>query len=471
MPTQHVFGGGTTATVIHPLAFLAMVLGIGLILFLPRRSLIGAFIPLALLIPLAQQLYVAGVHVFVLRALVLTGMGRMLWTRVATKNPVLPYGFNIVDKLFLVWALSRAAAVILLYKEMGAVTNQMGFLWDALGGYFLLRFAIRDKEDITRCVKALAVVACILAVTMANEKLHNQNVFGYLGGSTPIVPQVRDGAIRAQGPFAHPILAGSFAATLFCLFAWLWQSGKSKLMAGFGVVASAVMVICSASSTPLFAYVAGIGVILFWPLRKQMRVIRWGIVIALVSLHLIMKAPVWFLIAHIDLVAGNSGYHRAMLIDTFLRHFKDWWLIGTNQTGDWGWDMWDLSNQFVAEGETGGLLTLVLFIAVISKSFGRIGNARKRVRANRNDEWLLWFLGGALFTNCVAYFGISYFDQTAVAWYALLAMITAATAPILMLKKTSQPDAMPVLAYAGGEQPGSFSPAGEPEWAGTLEKF
>ena len=46
-------------------------------------------------------------------------------------------------------------------------------------------------------------------------------------------------------------------------------------------------------------------------------------------------------------------------------------------------------------------------------------------------EWLLWLIGVALFSHCVGFFGISYFDQTRFAWYALLAIISAATAPRL----------------------------------------
>ena len=38
----------------------------------------------------------------------------------------------------------------------------------------------------------------------------------------------------------------------------------------------------------------------------------------------------------------------------------------------------------------------------------------------------MWALGSALFAHVVSFFGISYFDQTIVAWYALLAMISAA---------------------------------------------
>ena len=37
----------------------------------------------------------------------------------------------------------------------------------------------------------------------------------------------------------------------------------------------------------------------FWPLRKEMRIIRWGFVLTLVALHLYMKAPVWHLISRV----------------------------------------------------------------------------------------------------------------------------------------------------------------------------
>jgi hypothetical protein len=70
------------------------------------------------------------------------------------------------------------------------------------------------------------------------------------------------------------------------------------------------------------------------------------------------------------------------------------------------------------------LATFVLFIAVISRSFGRIGTARKLVQGNRNEEWLLWCLGAAVFAHVVVFFGIDYFDQMEFAWLALLAMIS-----------------------------------------------
>jgi hypothetical protein len=93
--------------------------------------------------------------------------------------------------------------------------------------------------------------------------------------------------------------------------------------------------------------------------------------------------------------------------------------------------MWDLCNQYVAEGLSGGLITLVVFITMISRSFSRIGTSRRLATSNRQEEWFLWALGVTLFSHIVAFFGISYFDQTKISWYVLLAVISAATAKYL----------------------------------------
>ena len=141
-----------------------------------------------------------------------------------------------------------------------------------------------------------------------------------------------------------------------------------------------------------------------------------------------MKAPVWFLIARVHLVSGSTGWHRANLIDVFFRHFGDWRLLGTDKQATWGFgNLDDLCEQWIAEGETGGLATLACFILLITRSFSRIGKARRRVEHEPKREWLLWLIGVTLFAHCVGYFGISYFDQTKYSWFALLAMITVVT--------------------------------------------
>ena len=364
--------------------------------------------------------------------LILFGWIRIGVAKISSRTELASGGFTSVDKIFLLWAILRATATYLEFLQVGAIVSQCGFLMDSLGGFFLLRFLIRDEEDVLRVTKTFAFIVAILALTMLNEKFRAQNLFGFIGGR--LTPFVRDGAIRSQGAFEGPIPAGTFAATLLCLFVWLGQAGRSKLLGVVGVISAFVMVITSASSTPLVASMAAIAGIAMWPLRGKMRLVRWSVLILLVSLHLVMKSPVWFLINRVDFVSGNSGYHRALLIDMCINHFWDWWLIGVQSTASWGWDMWDQANQFVSEAESGGLATLICFVLILSRSFGRIGNARKLVDGDRKKEWMLWLLGVALFSYIVAFFGISYGDQLMFSWLTLLALISTATGSILQPK-------------------------------------
>jgi len=399
----------------------ALLLTIVLLLCLPKKYVVIPFLIAAFLVPRGQEIYLAGQHWYVLRILIVTA-----FVRLVQGNLRIAGGINNVDKAFILWAFYRAAAVMLNYGQVEA-GEQSALLIQAFGGYFLLRYLIQNEDDIARAAKALAIVAAILGACMLNEHIQNLNIFGYLRGAQ-LIPEMRNGSIRAQATFGHSILAGCFGATLLPLFFWLWMSGRAKTLAVAGMAGSTMMMLMSASSTPVLAWVAGVGALFLWPIRGSMRVVRWGIVSSLAGLALVMKAPVWFIVAHVDVVGGSGGYDRAMLIDVFMRHLKDWWLIGTNQNGVWGYDMWDLSNQFVAEGEMGGLVTFVCFIAIISRSFSRLGLMRKRV--DRKAEWLLWSLGAVMLAHIFAYFGCAYWDQTQTWWFAFLAMISAATAAL-----------------------------------------
>ena len=93
-----------------------------------------------------------------------------------------------------------------------------------------------------------------------------------------------------------------------------------------------------------------------------------------------MKAPVWMIIGHIDLTGGSWADHRAYLIDLFIRHIGNWWLLGTNANLNWGWDMWDTANQYVEEGYGGGLAAFICFLGLIAMTladWGGHGNALK----------------------------------------------------------------------------------------------
>lgn len=426
MPENYYFGGGGD-TFITPLALGVLLLACMLILLLPRRYVVIPFLFAGLLMTVRQQIVVAGFHFAIYRLLILIGWIRILCDTCSTRRNPFPR-INSLDKAILLWALCNAIMYTILWRVVGAFVNRLGFLYATIGCYFLLRYFIRDHEDVIRTIKVFSVVLLPIAIVMCVEHLTGWNPLSVLGG-VPEYSSVRNGLVRAQGPFLHAITAGTFGAMLLPLFVALWRDGKENyLVAGLGIFSSGAITISSASSTPVMTLLAGIVGLCFWPLRKNMRVLRWGLVLALVMLHVSMKAPAWFLINRVSAVIGGTGWHRAELIDQFIRRFGEWWLVGTQTNATWGVDMWDAINAYVNAGVEGGLITFILFLSVFFYAYKRIGFTRKLAEKVHKDESLIWALGAALFGNTVAFFGITYFDQSAIAWYALLAMISAAPA-------------------------------------------
>lgn len=443
MPENYKYGGGATESLLSPIVIVLTLLAIACVLAAPRKYVSLPLLWMVLLVPLGQQIYIAGVHLFVLRLVILFGLIRMSTSRKGADGQLLRGGLNGIDRAFLICVALQAAAVMLLYHVGPAVINQISYIWDWAGGYLVIRWALQDEEDVYRSLKYLALLIVPVAIGMIIEQIKMVNVFGFLGG-IGMTPSVRDGKIRSNGIFAHPIIAGTVGGVLMPLFLLLWKSGKSRILGTCGVICATIMMWTSHSSTCIMAYAGGLFALLCWPLRKSMKEVRWGIVLGLIGLQLVMKAPVWFLIARVDLTGGSSSYHRAELIDQFIRHFSDWWLIGVADSSGWGLDMWDAQNQYVNIGEGGGLLALVFFILVISRSFGRIGTARRSVNGDNDREWMFWIVGSTLFANVVAFFGVNYFDQSRMCLFLFLAIISALTSPG-SAKPPKSVDAAPAL--------------------------
>jgi hypothetical protein len=263
---------------------------------------------------------------------------------------------------------------------------------------------------------------------MLNEKLTLTNSFAVFGGVSPNVI-LREGTARAQGPFGHPILAGTFGATVMPFMAALWfQDRGGKFFAVVGMISATAVAGLAGSSGPIMAYMFGIVALAMWPIRQRMRWLRRGLVLTLITLHLTMQAPVWFLLGRVSVFDASTGYHRAFLIDRCIANFSSWWLIGTTSFGDWGYYLFDRTNHYICLATDGGLLTLILFLTIITRCFRGVGNVVREMagRGFREGLWFAWALGAALMIHCVSFISITYFDQNMVNWYLLLALISSA---------------------------------------------
>jgi hypothetical protein len=413
------FGGGAGDTQFTPVALALLVLAGLLILILPRKYALAPFLLGSLFIPISQTLVVAGVHLTAYRLLV-----TVAWLRLLVTGPsVRTLRLNVIDKVFMLWGASAALTFCLLWLDLGAVVNRVALVYDAFGIYFLIRLSHRTILDLERTTKILAVGCAVIAVGMLAEHFSGVNPFSILGASSGL--DVLGDRIRSRGPFAHPIIAGSCAAGLFPLFAGLWWQGRARYFAALGAISVAVMTVTSTSSTAAVSFGAGLAALLLWPLRKHLKLFRQAAVIILIILHFSMKAPVWALIARVDLMGGSSSYHRFELVNQTILHFWDWCLLGQKTTYQWGFNLWDTANTYVETAVTGGLSTLVLFFAIIAFCFQRLGIARKAT-PNSAHAKSLWALGAALFANAIGFIGITYYDQAAVCWYSLIALISGA---------------------------------------------
>jgi hypothetical protein len=335
-----------------------------------------------------------------------------------------------VDKLVISCVL--VGFVCGLIRDFSAET--FGAVYNDLGIYLLVRLLMRDTEDPLEDLRTLAWIGIAVGICMALENSTHKNPFYVLGG-VPENTIEREGRFRCQGPFRHPILAGTFGATLFPLMVVLWQQGgrgRDRTLAILGILFSLVITIVSASSGPLMTLLAVILGFCLWPMRDWMRLFRRGLVVMIIALAMVMKAPVWFLIARISDLTGGGGFYRSDLIDKFINHFSEWWFIGTSYTANWATagivlsanpNMVDITNHYVAQGISGGILKLGLFVAILVACFKICGQAARNTEASIQNRKMAWALGVCLASHCTAFISISYFDQIQVFWFWLLATI------------------------------------------------
>jgi len=408
-------------TSIAPLGLAAIIILGVLMLLLKRKHAVLPMIIAACFIPIGQRFVIFSLDFTFLRMMILFGMIRVLLRR-----EIFGFEWKLIDKIFIVWAISGTVAYTLLYGNLQALVFKVGGMYDALGMYFLFRLLVKDWDDVRRNIVYFALISFPVALLFVIEHKTGRNIFAFMGG-VPEFTLIRGDRMRCQGAFNHPIAAGCFWASLLPLIGALWWSGRNKVLVFFGFVNSFLIFLCSGSSTPAGAVVAGIVAAMLFPARYLMRYVQLGLVFVLILLHIVMKAPVWALIARVDVVGGSTSYHRYLLVDQAIRRFDEWWLVGTKSTAHWGWFLFDVANQYVSEAVRGGFLTLLLFLLILYLSYRGIGLVLLMHRKDRSKTILAWALGVSLFMHCIAFFGLHYLGQILVIWYLLLASIACLT--------------------------------------------
>lgn len=307
--------------------------------------------------------------------------------------------------------------------------SRLGLILNIVGTYLYGRIYLPDLNAFMKYACMIPVILAPLALGMISEQASRKNVYYPLGGRSP-ESLVREGKVRAQGPFDHAILAGTCGATALPFAFLLWKRGRKGLAIATVVVCMNI-VLTSASSGPLAAVAVSFVVVFMWKWREHLKLLLYGGV-ALAFFYTVTRGRgPWFLMASLDLVGGSTGWHRAELIDQAYKNLGEWWLFGTNYTRHWmasgvRWNpnMVDLTNYYIHLGVTGGLGLTLSLIAIIWVGFSMLRVRMNELRAAGDpDEIVIWCAGGLLATHAMGFVSISYFDQMYVFFYILVGAI------------------------------------------------
>jgi hypothetical protein len=176
-------------------------------------------------------------------------------------------GLNGLDKLMLAWGTWLLISSLFHKSPSETLVFYLGLTYNAFGIYFLIRAFVQSLSDLVGILRITAILLGPVALGMLFENVMHENVFyAFWGGRADV--GIREGVVRARGPFAHAILAGTVGAVSLPMMVSLWKSYKQYAI--LGIVSSVAMIITCGSSGPILSAIAGIGGLFMWYLRQRM---------------------------------------------------------------------------------------------------------------------------------------------------------------------------------------------------------
>jgi len=393
---------------------LTLLLGSSL-LFLPRRWAALPVLVAAIFIPPDQRVIVATLDFNMMRVLILFAFVRLL-----QRGELRSVRLSSLDGLVIALMLTMIFTATVREGTLAQFVARLGKTFDSFGLYFYMRASLRSWEDLRTTVVGAVVCLGVFAIFMGIEYGTGRNLFSAMGG-VPEYTVVREGKLRCQGAFSHPIMAGVFGASWAPLVASLWWRNQ-RATACAGVVFCGLISWFSSSSTPLACMLVGLFGLALWPVRQYLPFVRWGTFALLVVLHFAREQPIWHLLSRVRFIGGSTGWHRFWIVDRAIEHFDEWWLIGNRQIDHWGIHANDITNYYVATGLDGGFIATILLIALLWAAFHSVGRALRAKGLGRWERRLIWALGATLTAHAVTFMASKYFGQMDYIWYLQLAM-------------------------------------------------
>lgn len=407
------------------ISLIFLIVNAALLLTLPKK---WAALPLLIgtcYMTVMQKVEIENLNFTIVRLIILIGFVRIILRREK------PLGrLQTLDKLMLIWSALAIFSSVFHKDPINALILRCGLVYDYAGVYFLIRAFCRTEEELNTLCMMITVIIVPIAIEMSIERMTGHNCFSVLGGVPSMPVERTNGTFRAQGPFAHSILAGTMGAVCFPLVITVWN--RKRWIALIGMFACVVIVLTSNSSGPIMSLAAAVFALLFWYRRKDLKSFLALGVCAYLMLLIVMSDPPYYILARIDLTGGSTGWHRARLIQSSIEHLPEWWFAGTDYTRSWmptgvPWnpDHTDITNYYLKMGVWGGLPLMLAFMAIVVKAVLMIITKVSDGNYTIQQKFIFWAILSSLVSHAATFIAVSYYDQSFVFFYSNLALIAS----------------------------------------------
>lgn len=409
---------------IHPLALLMIIVFGSYVLYANYDQVFLSIFFILIFLPFGEKIYIGSIDMPFIRIIIL-----LIWIKIILCNSTVNFKMKDVDYFFLLYASSRVFFYCITVPGTSALVYQLGKAFDEIGVFFAFRIIILDFDSIKNIPKILFSLSIPLLFFFLLEKHSGYNIFSIFGG-VPEFTMAREGKLRVQGAFSHPILAGTFWALLTPFMGqYIFSLNKKEKWFGIlGIIIFLLLIVQTASSTPYMVFAAGVFSFILYKWRFKLKELKYLIIGGCILFVIVFQKPPYALIAQIDITGGSTGWHRYAIIQNAFLHISDWAFagMGTVSTEIWGPGLWDITNQFIIIAIEGGIVPLSLYIIVIYKSFSSLSLGLKKMKVFPEKVRELWSIWVMLFMHIVAMMVISYFGQLNLIFILTLAIAISA---------------------------------------------
>ena len=201
----------TGANIVHPLGATVFVLNLLWVFLAPRKYVVWAVFFIACFISPAQRFAFLTLDFDFLRAITIAVLLRAM-----VLGELKGIRLRSIDYVIVAWVLVLVLTATLRAGSARFV-NQMGQAVDGIGLYMIARAYIRNWEEFRNAIFGAALITIPVMVFFIIEKTTSRNFFSLLGGVAEF-SQERQGRLRSQGAFTHPIIAGVYLATFSAMY-------------------------------------------------------------------------------------------------------------------------------------------------------------------------------------------------------------------------------------------------------------